>query len=67
MSRDKKDLLKELKIVKRSDLRNYVLNSLLELSLSNEDKTRLQALNIMGRYLYTYATLSEDLETDSLY
>jgi len=67
MSKEKRNFLKELKIVKRSDLRNYVLNSLLELSQSNEDKTRLQALNIMGRYLYVYQTLSEDLEKDSLF
>lgn len=71
MSKEKKDFLKELKIVKQSDLRNYVLNSLLELSQSNEDKTRLQALSIMSRSLFSASgaciLLSEDLEKESLY
>lgn len=63
-----KDLSKELKINSMQDLRKYVLNSWLELSLSDEADTKIKALKEMSRYLFntsgTCIVLGNDLRDE---
>ena len=71
MENSKKDYVKELKINSIQDLREYVLNSWLELSQSDEPDTKIKALKEMSRYLFNTSgaciVLGNDLRDENPY